>query len=94
MNIVNTLKDNTIDAPDGDYIISTKMMDYKLNFNVNVWKNYKSKTKVEVRDGLLETDSLLKASSEIINDCGYWGIFLERVYYDPKDKTLDVFIGS
>ena len=94
MNIINSLLDNKIDAPDGNYIISTKMMDYKLDINKDVWKNYKSKTEVEVKSGLLETSSLLKATSEIISDCGYWGMFLESVYYNPKDKTLDVCVGS
>jgi len=58
MNIINSLLDNKIDAPDGNYIISTKMMDYKLDINKDVWKNYKSKTEVEVKSGLLETSSL------------------------------------
>ena len=91
--MIYSLKNNKTDAPNGDYIISTKMIDYN-NKTSNVWKNYQSKTKVEVRGGLLEIDTLLKASSEIIDACGYWGQFLEIVEYNPKNKTLNIMIGS
>tara|TARA_Y100001963_G_C6753218_1_gene435288 strand:+ start:1217 stop:1498 length:282 start_codon:yes stop_codon:yes gene_type:complete len=92
--IIDCLKTNRINAPDGDYFILTPMMDYKLKTDKPIWKTYKSKTKVEVRGGLLETGTLIKASSEIIDDCGYWGKYLEQVNYNSKDKTLNIGIGS
>ena len=91
--MINSLENNKIDAPNGDYIISTEMIDYNNKVDA-IYKNYQSKTKVKVRDGLLEIDTLLKASSEIANACGYWGQFLEVVEYNPKNRTLNIMIGS
>ena len=92
--IIDCLKTNRINAPDGDYFILTPMMDYKLKTDKPIWKTYKSKTKVEVRGGLLETSTLLKATEEVMNDCGYWGKFLEGIEYNPQSKTLNIIMGS
>ena len=90
--IIDSLKTNRINAPDGDYLILTKMLNY--NTDKGSWEDWQSKTKVEVRGGLLETSTLLKATEEVMNDCGYWGKFLEGIEYNPQSKTLNIIMGS
>ena len=62
---------------------------------------YISKKKVIIKDGLVDIDSVKKATAELLNRCGYWGEFIEalwKVDFDvgllDRSKLIRLALGS
>ena len=41
---------------------------------------YVSDHKVIIKDGQVDVDSVKEATAELLNKCGYWGVFIEALY--------------
>jgi|TARA_R110000803_G_scaffold204305_1_gene270222 hypothetical protein len=62
---------------------------------------YASTKKVTIKDGLVDVDSVKEATVELLNRCGYWGVFIEALYevdFDigllDKKKFIHLSVGS
>ena len=62
---------------------------------------YISTNKVIIKDGLVDIDSVKKATAELLNRCGYWGEFIEALWevdFDvgllDKSKLIRLALGS
>ena len=62
---------------------------------------YISTNKVIIKDGLVDVDSVKKATAELLNRCGYWGEFIEALWevdFDvgllDKSKLIRLALGS
>jgi len=62
---------------------------------------YISTNKVIIKDGLVDVDSVKKATAELLNRCGYWGTFIEALWevdFDvgllDKSKLIRLALGS
>ena len=49
---------------------------------------YISTNKVIIKDGLVDIDSVKKATAELLNRCGYWGEFIEALWEVDFDVGL------
>ena len=73
---------------------------------VGPWKRmehvyYVSTHKVIIKDGLVDIDSAKEATAELLNRCGYWGVFIEslrEVDFDigllDRKKFMHLHLGS
>jgi|TARA_B100000700_G_scaffold111591_1_gene125632 hypothetical protein len=73
---------------------------------VGPWKRmehvyYVSTHKAIIKDGLVDIDSVKEATAELLNRCGYWGEFIERleeVDFDigllDRKKFINLHLGS
>ena len=73
---------------------------------VGPWKRmehvyYVSTHKVIIKDGLVDIDSVKEATAELLNRCGYWGVFIEslrEVDFDigllDRKKFMHLHLGS
>ena len=62
---------------------------------------YISTNKVIIKDGLVDVDSVKKATAELLNRCGYWGTFIEALWevdFDvgllDRSKLIRLALGS
>ena len=62
---------------------------------------YVSTNKVIIKDGVVDIDSVKEAAVELLNRCGYWGEFIERleeVDFDigllDRKKFIHLHLGS
>ena len=62
---------------------------------------YVSTHKVIIKDGLVDIDSVKEATAELLNRCGYWGVFIEslrEVDFDigllDRKKFMHLHLGS
>jgi len=62
---------------------------------------YISTNKVIIKDGLVDVDSVKKATAELLNRCGYWGEYIEALWevdFDvgllDKSKLIRLALGS
>ena len=62
---------------------------------------YISTNNVIIKDGLVDIDSVKKATAELLNRCGYWGEFIEalwKVDFDvgllDRSKLIRLALGS
>ena len=62
---------------------------------------YISTNKVIIKDGLVDIDSVKKATAELLNRCGYWGEFIEALWevdFDvgllDRSKLIRLALGS
>ena len=62
---------------------------------------YISTNKVIIKDGLVDVDSVKKATAELLNRCGYWGEFIEALWevdFDvgllDRSKLIRLALGS
>ena len=62
---------------------------------------YISTNKIIIKDGLVDVDSVKKATAELLNRCGYWGEFIEALWevdFDvgllDKSKLIRLALGS
>ena len=60
-----------------------------------------SNNRVIIKDGLVDIDSVKKATAELLNRCGYWGTFIEALWevdFDvgllDKSKLIRLALGS
>ena len=73
---------------------------------VGPWKRmehvyYVSTHKAIIKDGLVDIDSAKEATAELLNRCGYWGVFIEslrEVDFDigllDRKKFMHLHLGS
>ena len=73
---------------------------------VGPWKRmehvyYVSTHKAIIKDGLVDIDSVKEATAELLNRCGYWGVFIEslrEVDFDigllDRKKFINLHLGS
>ena len=73
---------------------------------VGPWKRmehvyYVSTHKVIIKDGLVDIDSAKEVTAELLNRCGYWGVFIEslrEVDFDigllDRKKFMHLHLGS
>ena len=73
---------------------------------VGPWKRmehvyYVSTHKAIIKDGLVDIDSVKEATAELLNRCGYWGVFIEslrEVDFDigllDRKKFMHLHLGS
>ena len=62
---------------------------------------YISTNKVIIKDGLVDVDSVKKATAELLNRCDYWGTFIEALWevdFDvgllDRSKLIRLALGS
>ena len=62
---------------------------------------YVSDHKVIIKDGLVDIGSVKEATVELLNKCGYWGVFIEGLYevdFDigllDRKKFIHLHLGS
>ena len=62
---------------------------------------YVSTHKAIIKDGLVDIDSVKEATAELLNRCGYWGVFIEslrEVDFDigllDRKKFIHLHLGS
>ena len=62
---------------------------------------YVSTHKAIIKDGLVDIDSVKEATAELLNRCGYWGVFIEslrEVDFDigllDRKKFMHLHLGS
>ena len=62
---------------------------------------YISTNRVTIKDGLVDIDSVKKATAELLNRCGYWGEFIEALWevdFDvgllDRSKLIRLALGS
>ena len=62
---------------------------------------YISTNKIIIKDGLVDVDSVKKATAELLNRCGYWGEFIEALWevdFDvgllDRSKLIRLALGS
>ena len=62
---------------------------------------YVSNNRVIIKDGLVDIDSVKKATAELLNRCGYWGEFIEALWevdFDvgllDRSKLIRLALGS
>ena len=108
-------KDKTIkyqaigDFEDGEYglilehyeEVESTSSDGRVAWNRMEHVYYISTNKVIIKDGLVDVDSVKEATAELLNRCGYWGEFIERleeVDFDigllDRTKFIRLVLGS
>lgn len=100
-DIDSWVDDTTTTAPDGVYKCRAEMFDYRSADN-NEWPPkqdytfliWESDLPVEVKNGHINKQQALDAAGHLMHSCGYHGVFLEGLDFDPKTQTFDVTVGS
>ena len=93
--LITVPHDNEIDLPDGFYKAVKESTDWYADYSPDAeWRDYFSKTLVPVRSKLISIRELVQATSEIKQDCGYHGKYLESVKYCADTNSLRISIGS
>jgi len=84
------------DFEDGEYgLILSHYEEVESTKGTVVWKRmehvyYISKKKVIIKDGLVDVDSVKETTAELLNRCGYWGIFIEALWEVDKIDLGDL----
>jgi hypothetical protein len=100
-NMVWDCESDSTSAPDGVYKMRTDMFDYRAADN-NEWPpkqdyvflNWESDLPVSVTDGKINTGEALAAAGHLMYSCGYHGVYVEQLEFDPVSKTFDLTVGS
>lgn len=94
MNCKWDIESELTEAPDGRYLLTTEMFDYRKEQSPDyVFETWTSDIVVEVVDGRINRDQALKAANDLLQQCGYWGTFLEELEY-KGGTTLSATFGS
>jgi len=83
-HIILSIDTNRINANDGKY---------KVRFNY-INDSFISDSDVIVKSNLVDIETLIQASKEVLLKSKYWGKFLETVEFDKKDNIIDIQFGS
>jgi len=92
------LESNSIHAPDGEYLLKDRTLDwtalnlYNKTDDSSELKDWFSKSKVIVRSGLIDLSTLFKCYREIQLQHNYHGRFIER--YDFDGTYIEIGVGS
>jgi hypothetical protein len=77
---------------DGEYELVATMNDYRTDdWNPTEWT---SALTVKVVDGKWDEESVLSASENLMDACGYWGVFVEGLEYNFDKGNVELTVGS
>lgn len=94
MNCKWDIESELTEAPDGRYLLTTEMFDYRKEQSPDyVFETWTSDIVVTVENGRINKDQALKAADDLLQQCGYWGTFLEELEY-KGGTTLSATFGS
>ena len=94
MNCKWDIESDLTEAPDGRYLVTTEMFDYRKEQSPDyVFETWTSDVIVEVVNGKINRDQALRAANDLLAQCGYWGTFLEELEY-KGGTTLTATFGS
>lgn len=94
MNCKWDIESDLTEAPDGRYLLTTEMFDYRKEQSPDyVFETWTSDIVVEVVNGKINKDQALRAANDLLQQCGYWGTFLEELEY-KGGTTLTATFGS
>ena len=94
MNCKWDIESELTEAPDGRYLLTTEMFDYRKEQSPDyVFETWTSDIVVTVENGRINKDQALKAANDLLQQCGYWGTFLEELEY-KGGTTLTATFGS
>ena len=94
MNCKWDIETDLTEAPDGRYLLTTEMFDYRKDQSPDyVFENWTSDILVTVENGRINKSEALKAADDLLQQCGYWGTFLEELEY-KGGTTLNATFGS
>lgn len=94
MNCKWDIETDLTEAPDGRYLLTTQMFDYRKDQSPDyVFENWTSDILVTVENGRINKTEALKAADDLLQQCGYWGTFLEELEY-KGGTTLTATFGS
>lgn len=94
MNCKWDIESESTEAPDGRYLVTTEMFDYRKEQSPDyVFETWTSDVIVEVVNGKINRDQALRAANDLLQQCGYWGTFLEELEY-KGGTTLTATFGS
>ena len=94
MNCKWDIESELTEAPDGRYLITTEMFDYRKEQSPDyVFETWTSPVVVTVENGRINQQEALKAADDLLAQCGYWGTFLEALEY-KGGTTMEAVFGS
>ena len=94
MNCKWDIESELTEAPDGRYLLTTEMFDYRKEQSPDyVFETWTSDIVVTVENARINKDQALKAADDLLRQCGYWGTFLEELEY-KGGTTLSATFGS
>ena len=94
MNCKWDIETDLTEAPDGRYLLTTEMFDYRKEQSPDyTFENWTSDILVTVENGRINKAEALKAADDLLQQCGYWGTFLEELEY-KGGTTLTATFGS
>ena len=94
MNCKWDIETDLTEAPDGRYLVTTEMFDYRKEQSPDyVFETWTSDVIVTVENGRINKTEALKAAEDLLTQCGYWGTFLEELEY-KGGTTLTATFGS
>ena len=94
MNCKWDIETDLTEAPDGRYLLTTEMFDYRKEQSPDyVFETWTSPIVVTVENGRINKTEALKAAKDLLDQCGYWGTFLEELEY-KGGTTLNATFGS
>ena len=94
MNCKWDIETDLTEAPDGRYLLTTEMFDYRKEQSPDyVFETWTSPIVVTVENGRINKTEALKAAEDLLDQCGYWGTFLVELEY-KGGTTLNATFGS
>ena len=94
MNCKWDIETDLTEAPDGRYLLTTEMFDYRKEQSPDyTFETWTSPIVVTVENGRINKTEALKAAEDLLDQCGYWGTFLEELEY-KGGTTLNASFGS
>ena len=94
MNCKWDIESELTEAPDGRYLLTTEMFDYRKEQSPDyVFETWTSDIVVTVENGKINKQEALRAADDLLQQCGYWGTFLEELEY-KGGTTLSATFGS
>ena len=94
MNCKWDIESESTEAPDGRYLLTTEMFDYRKEQSPDyVFETWTSDIVVTVENGKINKQEALKAADDLLQQCGYWGTCLEELEY-KGGTTLTATFGS
>ena len=94
MNCKWDIESELTEAPDGRYLLTTEMFDYRKEQSPDyVFETWTSDIVVTVENGRINKTEALRAADDLLQQCGYWGTFLEELEY-KGGTTLSATFGS
>ncbi len=94
MNCKWDIETDLTEAPDGRYLLTTEMFDYRKEQSPDyTFETWTSPIVVTVENGRINKTEALKAADDLLDQCGYWGTFLEELEY-KGGTTLNATFGS